>query len=430
MEAEWQNQLLKDSGDASTRTGPVTTCVPCTPRSPAAACAVLGAPACGATQPPSELCHIRWLWSTPGARTRLPPSSLSRPHLWRLVLQTFFCGGRLVAGPAWVNLLGTVALILTPTGVFLGLGVPDVARAYSWALLAIALWLPLFSTAALLVTGCSDPGIIPRVPPPTPAEFPPSGRPPRTVEVEVAGKRVTLKWNDSCNFYQPPRAHHCSVNNDCVEKFDHHCPWVGTTIGQRNYRTFLLFVFNTSLLCIYTFALCALQVHVKMHPKGGGSLSVAAALAKAPAAVAVMVICFLGFFFVGGLASFHAYLVATNQTTYENFRYGYDKGSNPYSRGSCWLNCLEVWCTPRLPAKVNFRAWADEAGDVESHGVAAVDRLGRPIQTDMQPEQPPCGCIAQQEVKVPPEHAAGLPVSLGAGGGSMEMQAVQRQVTA
>ena len=46
------------------------------------------------------------------------------------------------------------------------------------------------------------------------------------------GHKVTLKWNDSCNFYQPPRAHHCSINNDCIEKFDHHCPWVGTTIGQ------------------------------------------------------------------------------------------------------------------------------------------------------------------------------------------------------
>ena len=85
-----------------------------------------------------------------------------------------------MAGPAWVNLLGTCALILTPTGVFLGLVVPDVARAYSWALLAIALWLPLFSTAALLVTGCTDPGVIPRVPPPRrPSSPPPAGRPAR-----------------------------------------------------------------------------------------------------------------------------------------------------------------------------------------------------------------------------------------------------------
>ena len=81
-----------------------------------------------------------------------------------------------MAGPAWSSLLGTSTLILAPSGVFLGLVAPEVAREYSWALLAVALWLPLFSVAVLLITGCSDPGIIPRIPPPDSDEFP-TGRP-------------------------------------------------------------------------------------------------------------------------------------------------------------------------------------------------------------------------------------------------------------
>lgn len=129
-------------------------------------------------------------------------------------------------------------------------------------------------------------------------------------DAEINGKKVMLKWNDSCNFYQPPRAHHCSVNNDCIEKFDHHCPWVGTTIGQarprtcsptralaaalrspsgipatpagdrsltppftlkiplpqRNYRTFLLFVFNTAILCCYVFAISVVQARGLARP--------------------------------------------------------------------------------------------------------------------------------------------------------------------
>lgn len=54
----------------------------------------------------------------------------------------------------------------------------------------------------------------------------------RSIEVLVNNHRVVIRYNDTCHFYQPPRAHHCSVNDNCIERFDHHCPWVGTTIGK------------------------------------------------------------------------------------------------------------------------------------------------------------------------------------------------------
>jgi palmitoyltransferase ZDHHC9/14/18 len=351
-----------------------------------------------------------------------------------------------VAGPAWSSLLGTSTLILAPSGVFLGLVVPEVAREYSWALLAFALWLPLFSVAVLLITGCSDPGIIPRIPPPDSDEFP-NGRPRcapaqrwafkwrrvvpkrgarRTKEVDVNGKKVSLKWNDSCNFYQPPRAHHCSVNNDCIEKFDHHCPWVGTTIGQRNYRTFLLFVINTTLLAMYVFALSVVQVDLHFREQKAAhaagtrtkAASVGDALRESPAAIACIVYTFLGVWFVGGLSvrivcvlwfhaslpadalrcqGFHAYLVSTNQTTYENFRYSYGRGENPYDRGVL-RNCLDVWCAPRLPRKVDFRAFADDADAAPP----PVDRDGRALPGAL-PHQP--GCCAD-DVEAPPPRAA------------------------
>lgn len=56
--------------------------------------------------------------------------------------------------------------------------------------------------------------------------------PRRARDVMVNGHRVTVRYNDTCHFFQPPRAHHCSVNDNCIERFDHHCPWVGTTIGK------------------------------------------------------------------------------------------------------------------------------------------------------------------------------------------------------
>lgn len=105
-----------------------------------------------------------------------PLSALPSKKMARFPAQTFFCGGRLMAGPAWTSLFGTTLLVLGPSVVFCVLVVPEVAREYNWVLLAVAIWLAAFSIAMLLVTGCSDPGIIPPLPPPGAEEFP-NGRP-------------------------------------------------------------------------------------------------------------------------------------------------------------------------------------------------------------------------------------------------------------
>lgn len=269
--------------------------------------------------------------------------------------EVFFCGGRLVAGPNWKSLFGTSFLILAPLAVYAFLVGGILMDDVSFVVPLIGLLLGVIALIFLFVTGCMDPGILKRQEPD--AEYL-AGRKPKTNEVMVNGKTVMVRYNETCHFYQPPRAHHCSVNDNCIKKFDHHCPWVGTTIGLRNYRFFLSFIFAASLLCIYICATAVWAIKLEYDDLESGNRDIGSAFGAAPAALVVAGYAVLFFLFVGGLSFFHIYLVSTNQTTYENFRYGHDRHRNPYDEG-CFMNCWSVWCIPIPKSEINFRERID-----------------------------------------------------------------------
>lgn len=91
---------------------------------------------------------------------------------------------------------------------------------------------------SLLRTSFSDPGIIPRasqdeaayiekqIEVPNSLNSPTYRPPPRTKEIFVRGQTVKLKYCFTCKIFRPPRASHCSLCDNCVDRFDHHCPWV------------------------------------------------------------------------------------------------------------------------------------------------------------------------------------------------------------
>lgn len=79
---------------------------------------------------------------------------------------------------------------------------------------------------------------------------------------------------------------------------------------QRNYRFFYMFVFSTTLLCLYVHGFCWVYIRKIM---GSENSSIWKAMAKTPASVVLIIYTFLALWFVGGLSIFHFYLISTNQ---------------------------------------------------------------------------------------------------------------------
>lgn len=43
---------------------------------------------------------------------------------------------------------------------------------------------------------------------------------------------------------------HCTICDRCVDKFDHHCPFINNCLGSRNHGIFLVFIFAYSIFIV------------------------------------------------------------------------------------------------------------------------------------------------------------------------------------
>jgi len=257
----------------------------------------------------------------------------------------FFCNGRCVTGPPGADCkfkCVTYGGISLPTAFFFSVCAPALWTLNPVIPLCAGVLLAL-TIILLLLTSYTDPGIIPR--PALQILFPglqkevaemnglkgrPGGRlsdvisvrPDPAIIAELEGEGYW--WCRWCHMIQPPRAKHCRDCDCCVREEDHHCPFLNTCIGQRNYCYFNFFVCVLSLygiyvvcsifvwmadfggwLCLRNLAHCAAKDSAMPSPE-------AAILAVLVTGVPSLLILALLLFSI-----FHCFLIITGRTTRE-----------------------------------------------------------------------------------------------------------------
>nr|XP_028594574.1 palmitoyltransferase ZDHHC18 isoform X1 [Podarcis muralis] len=304
----------------------------------------------------------------------------------------FYCGGRLMLARHSGVFLLTLGLIVVTSGLFFAFDCPFLARNLTLAIPIIAGILFLFVISCLLQTSFRDPGILPRATPSEAADLEKwidslgtsTYRPPaRTMEVVINKYMVKLKYCYTCKMFRPPRTSHCSVCDNCVERFDHHCPWVGNCVGKRNYRYFYAFILSLSFLTAFIFA-CVIT-HLALRSQGSDFLTV---LKATPASVLELVVCFFSVWSIFGLSGFHTYLVASNLTTNEDLKGAWSnkRGSefaNPYSHKSIFTNCCAVLCGPFYPSLIDRRGFIQADAGTPSTPKSEIPSFGTKSDASM-----------------------------------------------
>ena len=75
---------------------------------------------------------------------------------------------------------------------------------------------------------------VPEVPVPPPAVD--------EAKVILPDSNFYLRYCPVCMLDQQLRAKHCNYCNLCIATYDHHCPWIGNCVGEKNRLLFLLFL--------------------------------------------------------------------------------------------------------------------------------------------------------------------------------------------
>ena len=168
----------------------------------------------------------------------------------------------------------------------------------------------------------------------------------KEIKIFHLGYITNYKYCPTCLIIRPNRSTHCMECDNCVERLDHHCPWLGHCIGKRNYTFFFVFLTLLNILCILILSFCIIHIIKNVNDylainnnlpeeqkfKHLKSLSFCDAIVS----FYLIIYCFFTMCFITGLLLYHIKLILNNTTTKEELKkiFKNSKG-NPYKRNIC-----------------------------------------------------------------------------------------------
>ena len=164
------------------------------------------------------------------------------------------------------------------------------------------------------------------------------------------GKIISYKYCYTCGIMRPIKSTHCGVCNNCVERLDHHCPWIGNCAGKRNYIYFFIFLALINLLQILIIIFCFIHIikiindfnnsNNELPPDKRKSHITSFSLCEVIVSLYLIIYSILFMFFTTPLIIYHINLILNDMTTKEKENNIFYNGI-PYTRKS-WQNAKNI----------------------------------------------------------------------------------------